>query len=771
MIRPVTRLLTAVVFLAALAASSPGRAIGSPFSYQGFLEDGGSAANGAYDLQFVLQDAGGGPIGTAIAVEDVPVTNGVFTVLLDFGVAAFTGADRFLQIGIRPGASSGAYTVLSPRTAVTAVPYAQVASDALRAASVADNTVGTSALIDGSVATADLANAAVSTAKLAPAAVGASQVDATQVQRRVGGTCVGGNAIRGIAADGSVTCEPVGGGSGGGDITAVLAGNGLAGGGSSGDVVLQVAPNGIISSLIADGSVTGNDLAFGAVDSSIVQDGSLTGADFANGAIGALQVNASQVQLRIGGSCADSLAVRAVNADGSLDCAEAGWTTNGNVLAAGAFLGSVNLQPLELRAANQRVARYTTSFGPLSVPFSATVLAGGPDNVATGRGAAVAGGAVTGSTLFSEAVGPNLAYTDFSTVAGGASNQAGAPDRAGHVYSTVSGGARNRASAYAATVLGGIDNQALGDVSVAAGRNNRAFGLDAMALGGRMNCAAADFSFAGGFRAIARGNNSTPLDSVCSSRDDVSSGDFGSFVWAGGNGTPFVSTGPNQFLLRATGGTAINATAVPNGTDLVLAARDGGNADFWMKPAAAANGINFGVAADATGAQLFIARFDGSSYTDYATFQTNGVFRVFVDNPIKPTAGGWAAPSDARLKHDIVPLTGTLDRLLALHGVNYAYNDDAPRGYFVPGRHNGFVAQEVEQVFPDWVSRDDSGFRLVAPKGFEALVVEALRELRAEVRSERASRAELAELRAEVTRLREQIPANADRRTAGLPSR
>jgi hypothetical protein len=98
--------------------------------------------------------------------------------------------------------------------------------------------------------------------------------------------------------------------------------------------------------------------------------------------------------------------------------------------------------------------------------------------------------------------------------------------------------------------------------------------------------------------------------------------------------------------------------------------------------------------------------------------------------------------------------------------VNYAYNDDAPRGYFVPGRHDGFVAQEVERVFPDWVSRDDSGYRLVAPKGFEALVVEALRELRAEVRRERASAVELTALRDEVARLRALVDAPPDRRAA-----
>jgi hypothetical protein len=68
--------------------------------------------------------------------------------------------------------------------------------------------------------------------------VGAGAIDMTQVQRRIAGACAGGEAVRAVNIDGSVACEPVGGGAG--DISGVSAGAGLTGGGVAGDVALAV---------------------------------------------------------------------------------------------------------------------------------------------------------------------------------------------------------------------------------------------------------------------------------------------------------------------------------------------------------------------------------------------------------------------------------------------------------------------------------------------------------------------------------------------------
>lgn len=94
------------------------------FTYQGRLNDGGTPANGNYDLQFALFDSTSGvtPISTR-QVPNVPVSAGIFTVQLDFGATAFPGAPRFLEISARlVGAPS--FTTLSPRQPITSTPYA-----------------------------------------------------------------------------------------------------------------------------------------------------------------------------------------------------------------------------------------------------------------------------------------------------------------------------------------------------------------------------------------------------------------------------------------------------------------------------------------------------------------------------------------------------------------------------------------------------------------------------------------------------------------------
>jgi hypothetical protein len=119
----------------------------------------------------------------------------------------------------------------------------------------------------------------------------------------------------------------------------------------------------------------------------------------------------------------------------------------------------------------------------------------------------------------------------------------------------------------------------------------------------------------------------------------------------------------------------------------------------------------------------------------------------------KPGGGSWGGTSDVALKQNIRPLTDALETLLRLRGVCFEWKDPKNMGGLT-GPQTGLIAQEVEAVFPGWVSTGADGYKVLTVRGFEALAVEALRQVRAEI----------AELRARTDALEQQG------RAAGRPS-
>jgi len=101
----------------------------SAFSYQGRLTDGSSAANSPYDMEFALYDAvsGGNQVGATLTQTSVNVSQGIFTVTLDFGADAFTGPKRYLEIRVKKTTDT-VYTTLTPRQFITSAPYSVFAN-------------------------------------------------------------------------------------------------------------------------------------------------------------------------------------------------------------------------------------------------------------------------------------------------------------------------------------------------------------------------------------------------------------------------------------------------------------------------------------------------------------------------------------------------------------------------------------------------------------------------------------------------------------------
>lgn len=126
-------LLCGVLLARNAAAQTPA---GTAFTYQGILSQSGSPASGTYDIQFTLYNdpTGGLQKGATLTLNDVTVDKGRLTVNLDFGFTVFADDEgRWMQIAVRPGTSSGAYTVLTPRQALKPTPYAIMAQGAVNA--------------------------------------------------------------------------------------------------------------------------------------------------------------------------------------------------------------------------------------------------------------------------------------------------------------------------------------------------------------------------------------------------------------------------------------------------------------------------------------------------------------------------------------------------------------------------------------------------------------------------------------------------------------
>jgi hypothetical protein len=137
--------LAASLHQAAAQPYNPGSP-GTAFTYEGKLNFGTNPATGSYDLTFTLFDAltGGTQQGVSITNLATGVTNGLFTLALDFG-NQFPGASRWLEVAVRTN-NAPSFTILSPREALLPTPYAIYAESAAISSSVSNAAITAAAL-------------------------------------------------------------------------------------------------------------------------------------------------------------------------------------------------------------------------------------------------------------------------------------------------------------------------------------------------------------------------------------------------------------------------------------------------------------------------------------------------------------------------------------------------------------------------------------------------------------------------------------------------
>ncbi|MCP4442492.1 MAG: tail fiber domain-containing protein [Aureispira sp.] len=150
-------------------------------------------------------------------------------------------------------------------------------------------------------------------------------------------------------------------------------------------------------------------------------------------------------------------------------------------------------------------------------------------------------------------------------------------------------------------------------------------------------------------------------------------------------------------------------------------------------------------------------RIQHQSTTDYwenGTGTTTKNYKFYYNNlfraDISATDGAYTQSSDRRLKKDIVYMGSVLNKITQLKPATYHYIDnskDAPRS-------TGFVAQEVEPIFPNLVRDTDEGFKGLVYDGFAVISIKAIQELNEKMEGMQKELDELKALKKEVAELK-----------------
>jgi len=524
--------------------------LGTAFTYQGRLESDGVPVNGLYDLTFALfsGSGGAGQLGLTQTNLATDVSEGLFTVLLDFGTN-FPGADRWLETRVRTN-GSGAFTTLWPRQQLTPAPYALYASIAgtitgplvlgsnMNAVPQAGMLRWTGTDFEGYtgsrwVSVMTNVNSALLGGLSSSSFWQLGGNGGTRAENFLGTTdnqplemrVNGGRALR---LEPTANSPNVIGGDPNNSVAPGVSGASIGGGGT----------NAAVGSFTTVGGGAGNTSA----------------ADYATVGGGHYNTSSGDTATVAGGASNRSVGVYATVGGGRAN------TSRGFAATVGG--GQVNLSDGDNAAVGG-------GWGNQSLTNFATI-GGGFENTSGGVGAVVAGGS------------GNTSAADYATVAGGRYNRSGGDtatvgggvsNRSLGVYATVGGGKDNTSRGFAAMVGGGQVNLSEGDhaavgggwgnqcmtnfATIGGGFENTSSGVAAVVAGGSGNTSATNYATVpGGYHNVAGGSYS-----FASGRNAKAMHD-GAFVWADSQTPDFdpgtmngdAIGGINSFNVRATGG-------------------------------------------------------------------------------------------------------------------------------------------------------------------------------------------------------------------------
>ena len=663
---------TALLLLLILFTTISVRAQGTAFTYQGRLNAGNAPANGNYDLIFTLfgTNAGGSAVAGPVTNSATFVTNGLFTVLIDFGLGAFTGNPGWLEIGVQTNGGSG-FTTLSPRQPLTPTPYAILAGDVTSA----------------NIARVNATNF-TETATAVPIINSGFITSVTNISGGAGYYTAPTVTVVDTNGAGAILIASVS----GGQVIAISVA--FPGSNYSASTTLVIsAPSGVsyqsfggINYFVnASNYFSGNGSGLTSINAANLTAGTITST---------LDLSSSSNSFN-GTFSGNGSNLTNLNATTLSGLPAAGfWTTNGTAGANptnGAYLGTADNLPLEIRVNGIRALRLEpTSANVPNIVGGYSVNSSGSNNY----GVTIIGG---GGPNY-----PNLASANLATVLGGGGNTASG---VGAAVAGIGNKAAN-ACAFAAgtnSLAGGVAALALGNTTVASGNYSSALGINTRAAGAAAQASGTN-SFAGGAAAIAWGNNTS------------ASGDFST---AGGNGS---HPGGAQSTALGYYTTASGSNAVDIGFGSVAS----GDYSFAGGDDAQATNTGAFVWADSSVPGIPISSTNAYS----VTMRASGGYRLF-SNP-SSTAGvllgsnssSWATISDKNAKKNFSVINGKdiLEKLAAIPVEKWNYKWEADDS--TP--NIGPMAQDFIASF--YPGRDDKHITTLEFDGVELAAIQGLNQ-------------------------------------------
>jgi trimeric autotransporter adhesin len=775
--RPQLYYLVGALVTSILLTPSRLPAQGTAFTYQGRLNDGANPANGNYDFRFRLAtDAlANNYAGGNVLTNGVPISNGLFTVTLDFG-SEFNGSNYWLEIGVRTNNGSG-YSTLNPLQPLTSVPYAVFAASASSVLGVIPS-AGLGGSYSGAVSFSNPADVFIGNysgnggglTNVNAAALGG--IGADQLWKTIGNsnTIAGAsylgtsdnqpleikvNGIRALRIEPNTNGAPnMIGGAPINFVDAGIVGATIGGGGSvSGNFYLGNGSNHVsaIFGTIGGGrlNTVGADHAFigGGISNSVrlfAYDGVIGG-----GVLNTIQTNASESVL-VGGLN------NTIQPFAGSSFLGGGY---GNTIQYDAYysvLGGGELNSIQTNDYYGFIGGGYNNSIQSNAPYG--VLGGGYNNT--------------------------IRYGNYATIGGGFLNLAGNASTLTGNYSSVGGGYANNAEGNYATASGGNLNWARGDYSFAAGRqakaNSQGDFVWADSQAADFNSTAADqFSVraAGGARFITSGAGMTVDGPVQAA----------SFQGVGANLSGLNASGISSGTLadaRLSGNVPLlNASLNTFAGDLSLAGGasyhhlqlSGGNSIGYLYGSYPAfnDGIHLGYNfyADASGGPHLIAT-DGATSRLTAGYGFVGIYvggvgapptttRLIADTAGVTVYGTFNNFSDRNAKQDFAPVSAShiLAKVAQLPVSEWSYKEDPNT------RHVGPMAQDFYSAFN--IGTDDKHIAPIDEGGVALAAIQGLNQKleagsqRSEDRMQRLE-VENAELKARLEKLERLIDSTGD---------